>query len=599
MGSNSTFLFQPGVPTRVNPITPARNQELTAKIATYHAQLLSEKRVLFYTSENFDDFYYGKGSTYPDAQGSIGILFEQASSRGSAQETENGLLTFPYSVKNQVLASLSTLKAVGAMRVELNEYLRDFYKSAIEEARKDEVKGYLFADNRDLPGRELLNVLLRHKIEVRNVQENATLNGQTFAAGNAFWVPSEQPQYRLVKAIFGRQTSFQDSIFYDISAWTLPDAFGLQWASVKSKEFNPRWVSEQKGVALTSRYGVALIAQPAYAYVIPAVAYELPGLLGQLTKEGIRVKVATKPFQADGQQFTTGSIVIPSEKQPLDEVKLLERMNRILSQLPVYPVTNGLTTDGPDLGSSNFPTLRPPKVLMLTGEGVTPEAAGEIWHLLDTRYGLPLTMVESDRLSQVNLQKYNVLILPDGNYNIGPSPDKVREFANGGGTVIAIGDALHWLRKTGLAALEFRNTTFDLLGRRPYKNLDEDKGAQRMAGAIFEAELDLTHPLCFGYEQTRLPIFLGDTIFIAATKNPYATPAVFTKEPLLAGYIHPKQKPLVANSAAVTVSGTGKGRVICFAGNPNFRAFWYGTNRLFANAIFFGNLVSSEAVERK
>lgn len=599
MGSNSTFFFQPGVPTRVNPITPPRNQELTAKIATYHAQLLSEKRVLFYTGENFDDFYYGKGSTYPDAQGSIGILFEQASSRGSAQETENGLLTFPYSIKNQLLASLSTLKAVGEMRVELNEYLRDFYKSAIDEAKKDEAKGYLFADNRDLPGRELLNVLLRHNIEVRNVQENATLNGQTFAARNAFWVPSEQPQYRLVKAIFGRQTSFQDSIFYDISAWTLPDAFGVNWTSVKSKEFNPRWVSEQKGVALTSRYGVSLIAEPAYAYIIPAVTYELPELMGQLAKEGVRVKVALKPFEADGQRFAAGSIVIPSEKQPLDEAKLLERMNRISSQLPVFPVTNGLTADGPDLGSSNFPTLRPPKILMLTGTGITPEAAGEIWHLLDTRYGLPVTMVENDRLSQVNLQKYNVLIMPDGNYSTGLAPDKVREFTNGGGTVIAIGDALQWLRKNGLAALEFRNSTFDLLGRRPYDILDKDRGARRMAGAIFEAELDLTHPLCFGYERARLPMFLGDTIFIETTKNPYATPVVFTKEPLLAGYIHPKQKPLVANSAAVTVSGAGRGRVICFAGNPNFRAFWYGTNRLFANAIFFGNLVSGEAVERK
>lgn len=94
-------------------------------------------------------------------------------------------------------------------------------------------------------------------------------------------------------------------------------------------------------------------------------------------------------------------------------------------------------------------------------------------------------------------------------------------------------------------------------------------------------------------------MFLGDTIFIETTKNPYATPVLFSKNPLLAGYIHPKQKPLVANAAAVAVGGIGKGRMICFAGDPNFRAFWYGTNRLFANAVFFGNLVSGEAVEKK
>ena len=120
-----------------------------------------------------------------------------------------------------------------------------------------------------------------------------------------------------------------------------------------------------------------------------------------------------------------------------------------------------------------------------------------------------------------------------------------------------------------------------------------------MPGAIFEAELDRSHPVCFGYERDRLPMFLGDTIFVAPAKNPYATPAVFTKDALLAGYVHPRQRPLVNGSAAIVVGGIGRGRVIAFPGNPNFRAFWYGTNRLFANAVFFGNLVNGEAVEKK
>ncbi|HRI60035.1 MAG TPA: M14 family metallopeptidase [Saprospiraceae bacterium] len=499
MGSNATFFFQPGVPTRVNPLTPARNQELTAKIATYHARLLSENRVQFYTGESFDDFYYGKGSTYPDVQGSIGILFEQASSRGSAQETDNGLLTFPYSIKNQVLASLSTLKAVGEMRVELNEYKRDFFKNALIDGRKSETKGYLFADNRDLPARALLDILLRHRIEVRSLKQDITVDGQAFEAGNAFWVPTEQAQYRLIEAIFSRQTTFQDSIFYDISAWTLPDAFGLKWSPVKVKDIKSGWDYWQNPLGLTSRYGVAQIAEPAYAYVIGAVGYEVPEVLSNLLSEGIRVKVAMRAFEADGRQFAAGSLVIPSEKQPIDEAALLKRMNNLGVELPVGIVTNGLTNAGPDLGSSNFPSVRPPKVLMLTGEGVTPEAAGEIWHLLDTRYGLPVTMVQTDRFAEVNLLKYNVLILPDGPYNKAPAADKIREFANNGGTVIACGEALRWMKNANLTALEFRNATYDPTGRRPYETWDEDRGAKRMAGAIFEAELDLTHPICFGY----------------------------------------------------------------------------------------------------
>ncbi len=597
MGSNSTFFFQPGVPSRVNPITPARNQALTAKIAGYHAAILSEKNIPFYTQENFDDFYYGKGSTYPDANGSIGILFEQASSRGSAQETQNGLLTFAYAIRNQVLASLSTLKAVAEMRVELNEYQRDFFKTALEEARKDDIKGFLFSDaSRDLPAREFLKLLLSHQIEVHNVHQDIKVNGQLYSSGNAFWVPMDQPNYRLIKGIFTRQTVFQDSIFYDISAWTLPDAFGLQWSPVKTSELPSGW-KPQPGIALTSRYGVSFIGKPAYAYAMDATGYELPEVLAELLEEGIRVKVAGKPFTADGHSFAAGSIVIPSDRQPLSPGDLLDRIGKLHSELLVYPITNGLTGEGPDLGSENFPVVRPPKILMLTGRGVSPEAAGEIWHLLDTRYHMPVTLVEVNRLDDVNLSKYNVIILADGNYS-NLSADKIRQFVQTGGTVIGIGNAIKWLNKSSLLPLEFKATNRNKTGRRPYDGAEEDLAARRLPGSIFEAGLDLTHPVCYGYERNRLPIFLGDSILLELPKNPYAAPVVFTDQPLLAGYLHPEFKPLVKNAAAVVVGGIGTGRVIGFAGNPNFRAFWYGTNRLFANAIFFGNLINNDTIER-
>ncbi len=599
MGSNATFFFQPGVPSRVNPITPIRNQELTTKIGQYHAQLLSEKKVLFYTGENYDDFYYGKGSTYPDANGCIGILFEQASSRGSAQQTENGLLTFAYSIRNQVFTSLSTLKAVGEMRVELNEYLRSFYQTAVEEARKNPVKGYLINNvSHDRPAYALLEILLEHGIEVRNVQENISLNGQQFPAGNTFWIPTEQPQYRLVRGIFEHQTTFTDSIFYDISAWTLPDAFGLQWAPVQVRDFKSSWIDPNPGMAITSRYGAAIIGTPAYAYALDAVGYELPQVMALLFRAGLQVKLAMQPFQADGRRMAAGSILIPGDNQPMNETVLLQKMNEISAILPVFTISNGLTAEGPDLGSSSFVALRAPKVVLITGDGISPESAGEVWHLLDTRYNLPVTLVEGDRFPSVNLSKYNVLILPDGSLG-NLSIEKVREFASGGGTVVAIGSALRWLDNANLVDLNFRNGPAKQSGRRPYASIAEDKGARNLPGAIFEAELDLTNPLCFGYTRPTLPLFLGDTIFVETAKNPYATPLVFTENPLLAGYIHPKQKGLVARSAAVVTCGLGKGKIICFAGDPNFRGFWYGTNRLFANAIFFGNVLNADGVERK
>ncbi len=599
MGSNSTFFFQPGVPSRVNPITPIRNQELTAKIGEYHARILSANNVSFFTGENYDDFYYGKGSTYPDAQGCMGILFEQASSRGNVQQTDNRLLTFPYTIRNQVFTSLSTLQAVGDMRVELNEYLRDFYRTALEEARKDAVKGYLFADNDDLPCRELLHVLVRNRITVRNVVENAVVSGQTFGAYNTYWVPCEQPQYRLVRAIFERPTTFRDSIFYDVSAWTLPDAFGVAWSPVLVKDFNPRWVDSQEGINMTTRYPATSIVKPAYAYVLDAVGYEVPQVLAEWQRVGLRVKVATKPFEMEDQRFAVGSLLVSSENQPLDAATLLTTIKKSVSELLVFPIYEQQVAKGPDFGSESFRPLRLPKVLLLTGSGVNAESAGEVWHLLDTRYGLPVTMVETSRFGSVNLAQYNTIILPEGKFS-SLSAERLRQFVTDGGTVVALGNALRWLKSAGLLSVEFRSTPATAVSSRlHYDGVEENRSALRMPGSIFEADLDLTHPLCYGYERPRLSMFLGDTVFVAAPKNPYAAPATFTEQPLLAGYIHAKQKPLVARSAAIVVGGIGKGRVIGFAGDPNFRAFWYGTNRLFANAIFFGNVIDEETVEKE
>ncbi|MDX1910498.1 MAG: M14 family metallopeptidase [Saprospiraceae bacterium] len=597
MGSNSTFFFQPGVPSRVNPITPPQNQALTAKIAGFHAKLLSEKKILFYTGENFDDFYYGKGSTYPDAQGSIGILFEQASSRGSVQDTENGLLTFPYSIRNQVFASLSTLQAVGEMRVELNEYLRDFYRTALDEARKSEIKGYVFADG-DVPAREFLFLLGRHRIEVQNLAADLNLNGTTFKKGNAFFVQTEQAQYRLIRGIFERQTAFTDSIFYDISAWTLPDAFGLEWSPVKAKDYDLK--KQSPGLGLVSLNPPARLAGgPEFAYVIPAEGYEIPRVLAHLQRSGLRVRVAMEPFEAEGVKYSAGALLVAADRQPVsaaDFVRIMDDLAGLGVRISI--IENGLTAGGPDLGSSNFPVVRSPKILMLTGEGVTVADAGEIWHLFDTRYNIPMTLVETERFASLNLSKYNTLILADGTYSRLPA-EKVKQFVQEGGTLIATGGALKWLKNAGIAAIEFRNQPADPPGRRPYGNLSEDRGARTMPGAIFEAELDLTHPLNFGYNRQRLPVFLSDTLFVEPAKNPYASPVVLTSAPLLAGYIHPMQKPLTAHAAAVAVYGHGRGKVICFAGNPNFRGFWYGTNRMFANAVFYGNLISGEAAERK
>lgn len=594
MGSNSTFFFQPGVPSRVNPITPERNQVLTAKIAEYHARILDEKKILYFTRESYDDFYYGKGSTYPDANGGIGILFEQASSRGFAQNTENGLLTFPFTIRNQVLTSRSTMQAVAAMRVELNQYLRDFYKESVSLASKDAVKAILVGSMQGESAlKPLVGILDRHRIDWRVLGQNADLNGQKFVAGKSIVVSLEQAQYRLIKGIFGHATQFSDSIFYDISAWTLPYAMGLDMA--ESVQLLPSWLGGKEWPKPLDR--PKLDDEKAYAYALDWQHPDAPKVLARLLAQGFKVKVARQAFRSGSQSFPAGTLLLPLglQQTPLGQIgAAIEKL--LPSDMQCVPLIHGLTEEGPDLGSSKFPVLRLPKVLMITGDGVNPSDAGEMWHLLDVQWEMPLTLVDKDRIAGANLSAYNVMILPDGNYNL-PS-EKVREFVANGGVLIALGESLRWLRSSGLSSLEFRSVQPETVVKAlAYGNWEELQGAQRMPGAIFEAMLDLSHPLCYGYQKTALPLFLSNTLFLEPYKNHYGNPVLFGTQALMAGYIHPMHKGLVSGSAALAVNSVGKGRIVCMPGSVNFRGFWLGPNRLLANALFFTPLVAVETTK--
>ncbi|WP_317128669.1 M14 family zinc carboxypeptidase [Flavobacterium sp. GT3P67] len=219
MGTNSTYFFQPGVQSRTNPLTPELNQKLTAKIAGYHAKALDKIGSFYFVEDGFDDFYYGKGSTYPDINGGIGILFEQASSRGHAQQSVNGVITFPFTIRNQFTTSLSTLQATYEMRKELLKYQHEFFANSSIESKNNKIKGYVFGDEKDATKvKELTKILSQHKIEMLQLKEDITINKKKFSKDLSVIIPMEQKNSKLIHAIFDRQTKFKDSLFYDISA---------------------------------------------------------------------------------------------------------------------------------------------------------------------------------------------------------------------------------------------------------------------------------------------------------------------------------------------------------------------------------------------
>jgi hypothetical protein len=371
MGTNATFFFQPGVPSRVHPLTPEKNQELTRKIGTYHSKALDEIGSLYFTQESYDDFYYGKGSTFPDAQGAIGILFEQGSSRGHAQESINGVVTFPFTIRNQFTTALSTLKAVNEMRVELLNYQRDFFKNASADAAKDPVKAILFGSKDKARALHMAEMIGRHNIEIYKPKTSQTINGKSFDVESSFLVPFTQSQYKLLKSMFEKRTQFQDSIFYDISSWTMPLAYGVEYEELKAAPVLGDRITDftqPQGKLINEKNELP------YAYVFEGTSYYAHRALNRFLQMNIRVKVATEPFyHANGKRFERGSILIPiaGQENYSNSIDYIIKEITKLDGIDVYAFSTGLDYKGVSLGSSSFQIIRKPEIALVVGEGVT------------------------------------------------------------------------------------------------------------------------------------------------------------------------------------------------------------------------------------
>ncbi|MEX1212538.1 MAG: M14 family zinc carboxypeptidase [Balneolaceae bacterium] len=612
MGEENTYFFQPGVPSRTWPLTPQRNQELTSRLATRHAEALEETHQLFYSEETFDDFYIGKGSTYPDVQGAIGILFEQGSSRGHLRESSLGLRPFHETIRNQVTTSLSTLRGAQEMRIDLLEWMRTFYQEAVEDAGQSPVAGHLIGDSVD-SGRNqrMLEMLLPHQIDVRPLEEPVQLGGTQFQPGQAWFIPNDQPQSRLVASLFARPTTFQDSLFYDVSAWTLPLATNLPWVEVQRNEtarlaLGPALPTP--GSPYEQTRGDILQVSPdmhslpsAYSYLIPWTHDHSPALLYRLQEAGIRARVATTSFTArtpDGRvEAKHGSILIHPGIQEMaleDVTSLLERLSNEFN-VPVHPISEGLTPEGVDLGSPSFRPLQQPSVALLTGEGVSSEyEAGEVWHLLNRRMKMPLSRIDVDQVHRTGLNRYTSIVMVSGSYSTLSESglDTLRDWIRQGGTLILIRGAVSWAIEQELIPYSLRQTDEDPAtgSPLPYASMSATRGADVIGGAIFSARIDTTHPLGYGYQTDKLHTFRNSTIVLDPDGlNRWSMPLTYEQEPLVAGYVSDQHLENLRSTPAIAVSSIGQGRVIAMTDNPNFRGFWIGTEKLFLNALFFGH----------
>ena len=584
MGTNATFFFQPGIPSRTHPLTPMLNQELTKRIADFHVKEFNAIGSLYYSEESFDDFYYGKGSTFPDINGGVGILFEQASSRGHIQESANGILTFPFTIKNQFTAAISTLKAGLNLREDLIEYQFNFYKDSREESSKLKNKGIIFGDSKDR-GKTmyLAEILDRHEIEFYHINKDLKHKGKLYKKNNAFIIPRNQKKSKLINAMFESRTKFKDSLFYDVSAWTFPLAFNLDY-DMNIDMNNAGEVGDYK--ILNQKIG-GVTKKTNYAYLMEWHEYNTPNVLDDILSNNMIVKVALKKFKIEGKTFDYGTILIPVFNKEIENTyKFLDKIAKD-NDITIHGVDTGMS-EGIDLGSNNFRRINKKKIALLVGDGISAYDAGEIWHLFDTRYNINVTKLDVRNLSSADISKYTTIIMPNSKGLNIKNSSKIKKWIEDGGTLVAYKNSIKWIERNELVKYNFKETD------RTAENINfEEKrnyfGAQAIGGAIFNAKIDRTHPINFGFKNSSISLFRNSTIFIEADKDSYNNPIIYSDSPLLSGYVSKENLDNLKSTVPLKIDKVNKGRIISITDNTNFRAFWYGTNKLLVNAIYFSD----------
>ncbi len=502
------------------------------------------------------------------------------------------------------------------LKRDLVTHQASFRRRGLEQAARDERAGFVFSCPHDVTRcARLIDVLLGHHIRVEALAAGVELDGRAYDPAWSWFVPIDQPRYLLVRSLFETVTDFADTTFYDVSTWTLPLAFGARFDAVGRDELRRGVRGAELAGALTPS-GRFEPDPEAYAYLLDWRSYFAPRTLRRLLEAGFDARVAARPLAAetpDGlRDFDPGTIVLPlGDGERRAELEELLAAAARQDGVEIWGTDSGLTPDGLDLGSPRVHPLTAPRPALVVGRGVSTYEAGETWHLLDERFGFELTLLERDLLGRVDLTPYTHLLMVDGEYDRidDRTGRRIEAWIESGGVLVATKKAAVWAESLfrqeeerdegapsaesseGKAATESDPRSESPPVRRRYGDYDRDRAAELVSGAVVEVELDPTHPVAFGYQESRLPVFRDDTLKLTRPADPYTLVAVYGEEPLLSGYMSTARRAELAGGAALVVSRHGEGSVVLMADNPNFRAIWYGTSRLLLNAVFFGPVV--------
>jgi len=500
-------------------------------------------------------------------------------------------------VRNQANVGLATVRGAVAERAGLLQFQRDFFRSAIEQGRRNASQAYVFGDaaNAGLTG-QTLDLLLAHRIQVYPLNERITQDGRTYEPGTAYVVPSAQPQFRLIHSIFDKTPPTNGGV-YGSTSYSVALAYNLG----------------SSGLRRVPAYGGAVTALPAarggisgpdnaYAYAIDWRDLNAPQVLSSLLQQGVRVRSAFEPFTSRTQggqtEFQRGSLVITANGQSLDPAALRQAVDKASRDAGVvaHALSTGQSVSGVDLGSDNLKIVRAPRIALVAGEGVNATEIGSTWFALSERLKYPATRLDPQQLGRVSLDNYDSIVLSGGRYeNLGqPAIDALKAWVRRGGSLVAFGTAARWAQANGLAPqAEREERERSAPDRRDYADRQSVQGEQRTSGNALSADADISHPLAFGLTRRDLFVNKETDVTLTPVADPFANVIHIDANPQVNGYLPESLRKAASGTVWAQVNPVGSGNVVLFADDPAHRKYWLGTERLLINSLFLGNHLST------
>ena len=552
----------------------------------------------------FDLLYPSYGDTYPTFNGSIGMTYEQGghSRAGRAIIMPNeDTLTLYDRVLHHKVTSMSTIEIASKSAAQLVKEFEQYfagsssnppgaYKAYIIKGtnNKDKLKALCqLLDRNQIQYGQAKTVLSTRAFDYQNGQEKSI----KVEAGDLI-VSAYQPMSVLTQVLFDPEVEVVDSLTYDITGWSLPYAYGLEaYASKQKIDISPGYAIDRVQPINTN--------EGAYAYLSPWASMDNAKFLGALLYAGVKVRYASNPFTLGGKNYPAGTLIITradNRKVADFDQKVVDMARNKNQQLTV--AQTGFVDEGNDFGSDAVKLIRMPKVGLLSGEDTNANEFGQVWHYFEQVLEYPIHILDGKHLGRVDLNEFNVLILPEGYYSFNETIRKqLGSWVSGGGKLIAIGEANSTLTdQDGFALTPYATNEDKTTAEKESEEealegrLDDFAGQERRyisssnPGAIFKVMLDTTHPLAFG---------LGDYYFSLKTNTLHYqllkdawNVGTIGEDPMISGFIGAKALEDLKNSVVFAVEDKGRGEVVYLIDNPLFRGFWENGKLLFANALF-------------